>query len=58
MAFQNCISYKVVSVWDLKREIEAFENPIIFLSFYDYFDFGASVRKGFKKAQAYCLGKP
>lgn len=43
------INYKIVSVLNLREEIEATENPLIFLSFYDYFDFNSSVRKFLRK---------
>ena len=38
------IAYRIISVWELGKQLKAIKKPIVFLSFYDYFDMDQPTR--------------
>lgn len=52
------IKYRIVSVYDLEKQIESFTSPIIFLSCYDYRDLSRSMRKKLRNYKHFVWGAP
>ena len=43
------IKYRLVSSFDLERSLRSIESPIVFLTVYDYFDFGGRTRRALRR---------
>lgn len=52
------IRYKIISVYNIEEEIENADNPILFLSVYDYLDMKRHVRRKLRNYYHFVWGSP
>ena len=55
---QNGIGYRLVSVWEIEKTLPKLQNPIIFLSVYDYLDMSNKSRKMLRNFKHFVWGNP